>query len=208
MYINLTERVDRYTSILNEFKKTEIPENLIHRIDAVLNRVCGYLGTVYSHIIALEYAKKMKWKRFLILEDDAIFNYPKERILYIISEFYKKFENNWDVFMLSTYWTEMIDTDIDFIKKLIYGTTFTSYIVNDHYIDKFIENLKEGRKLLYDEVEQWKITNPKEKKYTSDYALDQYSNIIQRRDKWYISVPYLCVQSPNLYSSTLQHVTL
>jgi hypothetical protein len=146
----------------------------------------------------------MKWKRFLILEDDAIFNYPKERILYIISEFYKKFENNWDVFMLSTYWSEMIDTEIDFIKKLIYGTTFTSYIVNDHYIDKFIENLKEGRKLLYDEVEQWKITNPKEKNIHQIMLLDQYSNIIQRTDNWYISVPYLCVKSPNLYKEQKQ----
>jgi len=208
MYINLEDRKDRYNSILNEFKKAEIPENLIHRVDAVLNKVCGYLGTVDSHIKALEYAKEKKWKRFLILEDDAIFNYPKERILYIISEFYKKYKNNWDVLMLSTYWTEMIDTDTDFIKKLVYGTTFTSYIVNHHYIDKFIENLKEGKQLLYDEVEKWKISNPKEKLYITSNALDQYSSKIQRRDNWYITKPYLCIQSPNLYSSTLERVSI
>ena len=203
IYINLEDREDRNTSILNELKKIDVPSNLIHRIDAVLNKICGYLGTVESHIIALEYAKKMKWKRCLILEDDAIFQYPKERILFILSEFLKKYENNWDVFMLSTYWTEMMDTDIDFIKKLVWGTTFTGYIVNEQYIDAFINNLKEGKQLLYEEVEQWKLSNPNKKLYTTANALDQYSHKVQRIHNWYISNPYICIQSPHLYSSTL-----
>jgi GR25 family glycosyltransferase involved in LPS biosynthesis len=203
MYINLTDREDRKKSILSELDKAEIPENLIHRIDAVLNKTCGHLGCTDSHIKALEYAKQMKWKCFLILEDDAIFNYPKERILYIISEFYKKYENNWDVFMLSTYWTQMIDTDVEFIKKIVYGTTTTSYIVNEHYIDKLLNNYKESRQLLYDEVEKWKITNPDKKLYETSNAIDQYNNRLQSSDRWYISNPYVCNPTGTLYSSIM-----
>jgi len=203
MYINLTEREDRNTSILREFNKAEIPEHLIHRIDAVLNKSCGHLGCTDSHIKALEYAKQMKWKHFLILEDDAIFNYPKERILYILSEFFKKYENNWDVFMLSTYWKELLDTDIDFIKKVIWGTTTTSYIVNHHYIDTLLSNYKESRNLLFDEVEIYTQTNLDKKLYITSNALDQYNNRIQKRDRWYISNPYLCNADGQLYSSIM-----
>ena len=203
MYINLSNREDRNISILNELKKIQVSSNFIHRIDAILNTVCGYLGSAESHIKALEYAKKMKWKRFLILEDDAIFNYPKERILYILSEFLRKYENNWDVFMWYTYWNEMIDTDIEFIKKLLWGTTLNSYIVNEHYIDTLLENFKESKQLLYDEVEKHKITNPNQKLYISSNALDQRTHSLQRKHNWYISNPYLCSQSTILYSSTM-----
>ena len=203
MYINLADREDRNASILNELAKIDVPSNLIHRIDAVLNKICGHLGCTDSHIKALEYAKQMKWKRCLILEDDAVFNYPKERILFILSEFLKKYENNWSVFMLSTYWTEMMDTDIDFIKKLLWGTTLTGYIVNEQYIDTLLDNLKDGRKLLYEEVEKWKLSSPNKKLYTTANALDQYNHKIQRIHNWYISNPYICIQSPHLYSSTM-----
>ena len=205
MYINLAERGDRNKSILNEFNKAEVPQHLIHRIDAVLNKTCGHLGCTDSHIKALEYAKQMKWKRFLIIEDDAIFNYPKERILYILSEFLKKYENNWDVFMLSTYWKELLDTDVDFIKKLIWGTTTTAYIVNGHYIDTLLTNYKESRRLLYDEVEVFKknSNNNNKRLFITSNALDQYNSTIQRRDRWYISNPYLCNADGQLYSSIM-----
>jgi GR25 family glycosyltransferase involved in LPS biosynthesis len=203
IYINLLDREDRNQSILNELKKAMVPQHLIHRIDATLNTVCGHLGCSDSHIKAVEYAKKMNMKRVLILEDDAIFKYPKERILYILHEFYKKYKNKWDVFMLSTYWTEQADTGSFFINKIITGTTGTSYIINEHYIDTLLANFKEGRELLYNDVEKWKITNPNEKKYTTSFALDQYWFKLQRKDNWYISNPYLCVQNSLLPSSTM-----
>ena len=164
MYINLSDREDRNISILNNLKSIDVPEHFIHRIDATLNTECGHLGCTDSHIKALEYAKQMKWKRFLVLEDDVIFNYPKERILYILNEFYRIYENKWDIFMLYTYWNEQVDTETDYIKKILWGTTTTSYIVNEHYIDTLLTNFKEGRELLYQDVEQWKLINPNKKK--------------------------------------------
>jgi hypothetical protein len=152
MYINLAERTDRNTSMLENFKTAGIPDHLIHRIDAVLNTTCGHLGCTDSHIKALEYAKEKKWKRFLILEDDTRFTAPKERILYILSEFLKLYKDNWDVFMLYTYWTEQLDMPTDFIKQVVWGTTTTSYMVNEHYRDILLQNFKEGRALLYAEI--------------------------------------------------------
>jgi GR25 family glycosyltransferase involved in LPS biosynthesis len=203
MYINLADREDRKKSIMNEFEKAEIPSYLIHRIDATLTKVCGYLGCVDSHIKALEYAKEMKWQRFIIFEDDAILKYPRERILYIISEFLKIYENNWSVFMLYTCWTEQRDTDVNFINKLIWGTTTTGYMVNSSYLDTLLDNYKEGMKILYEEVEKWKLSNPGKKLYETRYALDQYCRKIQTADNWYVSNPYLCKPSPNLYSSIM-----
>jgi glycosyl transferase family 25 len=203
MYINLAERTDRNTSMLENFKTAGIPDHLIHRIDAVLNTTCGHLGCTDSHIKALEYAKEKKWKRFLILEDDTRFTAPKERILYILSEFLKLYKDNWDVFMLYTYWTEQLDMPTDFIKQVVWGTTTTSYMVNEHYRDILLQNFKEGRALLYAEIEEWKKTNPSERKYTTNYALDQFWFKLQRTDKWYITNPYLCDIKNELYSSIM-----
>lgn len=203
LYINLTNRVDRNDSMLDNFKNAEIPSHLIHRIDAVLNNTCGHLGCSDSHIKAFEYAKEMKWKRFLILEDDIYFKYPKERMLYILSEFLKNYQNKWDVLMLNTYWTEHVPTNTNLIDKLIWGTTSNSYIVNEQYIDILLDNLKEGQQLLYDEIEKFKISNPGEKKYTTSYALDQYWGKIQRRDNWYITIPYICDIKYSLLSSIM-----
>jgi GR25 family glycosyltransferase involved in LPS biosynthesis len=204
MYINLENRKDRKEHILKEFEKAEIPEHLIHRIDAILNTTCGHLGCTMSHIKALEYAKKMNWKRFLILEDDVVFKYPKERILHIISEFFKKYENEWDILMLNTHWTDLIDiVEIPFIKKLVWGTLGTSYIVNSDYFDVLYDNIVKGKNLLYLQVEKWKLTNPGQKKFTTEYALDQYWASIQRSGKWYATYPYICHQNYALYSSTM-----
>jgi glycosyl transferase family 25 len=193
MFINLENRKDRLELINNEFKNAEIPESLIHRIDAVLDSTCGHLGCTKSHIKALEYAKEKKWDRFLILEDDFIFNLPKERILYILSEFFKKF--NWNVFMFTTYWNEVTNTETDFIKKINYGTTTAGYLVNSSYLDTLLNNFNESMKILSNEVEQFKISNPNQKKYTSGYALDQYWKSLQQKDNFYISEPYIGKQS-------------
>jgi GR25 family glycosyltransferase involved in LPS biosynthesis len=203
MYINLDNRNDRKISILKEFKKIDIPSTLIHRINATLNEICGHLGCTNSHIEALEYAKSKKWRRFIIFEDDAMFAYSKERILYYIYTFLKKYKNDWDVFMLSTYYTEYKDTKKDFIKKLIWGTTLTGYIVNNNYIDKLLANFKKSRYLLYKQVKKFIISNPGEKLKETQYALDQYNRKIQMKDRWYLSYPYLCNQNYDLYSSTM-----
>jgi GR25 family glycosyltransferase involved in LPS biosynthesis len=191
IFINLEDRTDRLKLITEEFNRMEIPLNMVHRVEGICNKVCGHLGCTKSHIKALEYAKEMKWKKFLILEDSFIFNLPKERVLYILSEFYKKYNDTWDVFMFTTYWNEKIDTDINFIKKILYGTTTCGYLVNHTYIDTLYDNFSDSMKILEKEVEEFTISNPNEKKFTSAYALDQYWKFLQKRDNFYISQPHI-----------------
>jgi len=196
MFINLADRADRLEHMMREFNKAEIPLTLVHRIDAVFDATCGHLGCTRSHIKALEYAKEKGWKRFLVLEDDFQFDFPKERILYIISEFLKRFER-WDVFMFATYWNDVSDTDVDYIKQIKYGTTTSGYMVNHIYADTLYKNFVESMTLLDKEVEQFKQvrTSPDERKYTTSYALDAYWFSLQKKDNFYISEPHLGKQS-------------
>ena len=202
MFINLTERTDRLKKILDEFNKMQIPSEMIHRIDAVLDKTCGHLGCTKSHIKALKYAKEMKWKRFLILEDDFEFKLPKDKILYILSEFFQKFDNKWDVFMFTTYWNQKINTNLDFIKKIKYATTTAGYLVNSSYIDTLLNNYTIGMKKLEEEVEQFKAKNPNKRKIESLYALDQFWSSLQSKDNFYISEPPFGSQS-GIWSSIL-----
>jgi len=202
MFINLIDRTDRLKKILEECNKVEIPLEMIHRIEAVLDKTCGHLGCSKSHIKALEYAKDMKWDRFLILEDDFIFKLSKDEVLGILSKFSKKYENKWDVFMFSTHWVKKIDTDIESIKKIKYGTTTAGYLVNSTYTDTLLNNFTNGMKKLEDEVEQFKITNPNEKKFTTYYALDQFWFSLQSKDNFYISEPTIGSQS-GIWSSIM-----
>ena len=195
MFINLIDRTDRLKKILEECNKVEIPSEMIHRIDAVLDKTCGHLGCTKSHIKALEYAKEMKWNRFLILEDDFMFKLSKDKILDILSNFFKKYDNTWDVFMFSTYWNQKIDTDIDYIKRIKYGTTTAGYLVNSKYTDTLLNNFTYGMKKLEEEVEQFKIANPNKRKYTTHYALDQFWFSLQSKDNFYISDPTFGSQS-------------
>lgn len=203
MYINLENRKDRNTSIINELENMEIPLSLVTRIDAVKNTICGHLGCTESHIKALKYAKQMKWKYFLILEDDFKFSVVKERLLYIISEFLKKYNNDWDVLMFAATYHEVKDTDQNFIKKIIYGTTTSGYFVNSNYIDILLANFEEGKNKLKLEVNNFIKTHPGQKLYESSNALDQHWFSLQKNDRFFIVEPFIGDQDHTSNSSIM-----
>ena len=188
MFINLENRVDRLNEITTEFVKQGIPDHLIHRIDAVLDITCGHLGCSKSHIKALEYAKSKNWKRFMIFEDDFIFNIPRERVLYILTEFLQKYQDNWDVFLIGlhvSYYSK--DTDINFIKQIVQASTASGYMVNMNYYDTIYNNYTQGVSLCQNEVDIFKLTNPNERKYTTEFPVDQYWFQLQGKCRWFTS---------------------
>ena len=198
LYINLEKRQDRKESILNEFMRMDIPDNFIHRIDAIYVKECGHLGCTKSHLKALEYAKEKGFKNVLILEDDFIFQLPKERVFFMFMQFIKEHKQNWDVFMFTTYWKEYFnEVDMHYIKQVKYGTTGAGYLINntDGYIDILYANLSESHLLLNDEVEKFKKNNPDKKLYITDNAFDQYWRTLQIRDRFFITEPYFGNQS-------------
>jgi glycosyl transferase family 25 len=206
MYINLKNRTDRDKQINDELARVGVPTDMIYRIDAVYNKTCGHLGCAMSHLKCLSFAKQKGWKKFLILEDDFVFNLPKERILYMLSIFYKKIKK-WDVLMMATYWNENDDTKYDFIKKVIYGTTTSGYIVTSEYADALYNNFMNSFKLLDDEVNKFKVSNPGKKLFETKYAIDQQWFSLQKANKFYITEPRIGRQSDSISSIMSQQIS-
>ena len=184
VYINLDTRPDRKVELLENLKTYNIPSSIIHRIPAVYEKMCGYVGCSKSHIKALEYAERQNWKRFLVLEDDFIFTESKSNIINNISKFYKDY--NFDCLMLAKGHLITNDTEIPYIKRIEYCTTASGYIVPKHYIQTLKENLNEGLIKLQEEVVQLLDKNPNKKIYNTVYANDQYWNVLQKQDNWYL----------------------
>ena len=202
LYINLNARPDRNKQIQAELAKMEVPQEMIYRIEAVLNESCGHLGCTDSHLKALAFALEQGWNKVLILEDDFVFNVPKERLFYMLREFYRDTENKWDVFMLTTYWKIFFhETEVHYIKRLRAGTTTAGYIVNGRaYMQKLYDNFSESRELMTAEVKQFLLQHPKKKLLTTFNSLDQYWRVLQEKDYFYITEPNLGKQSGSVSS--------
>lgn len=157
VFINLEDRLDRLNNILKFIETLKIPFDKVKKINAVDKRKTGkeYLGCSLSHIKCLEYAKQMKWKNVLILEDDTIINNtlidnPEgiEKILRGVIE-----ERFFDVLHLSpTNYKDGI-CGVDKLQDLdnnwkVYNCkdaySTNAYIVNYHYYETLLCNYNDG----------------------------------------------------------------
>ena len=205
IYINLDDRTDRKHSINQEFTKHGIPPEMVHRIPAVYDSFCGHLGCSRSHIKALELAERNGWKRFVIIEDDFIWNLPRERVLYMIQQFISEYNNNWDVVMFSTYWRKLEPTNgnlADMVDRVKYGSTTAGYMVNKSYLAKLLNNFREGEIRLTTEVSTTKLNTTNTRLRVVNNALDQNWRSLQQRDRFYLLKPELGKQS-NIASSIM-----
>jgi len=189
LYINLKDREDRKTALLEEFKRIDMPFNKITRIDAIKDKFGAY-GCTLSHIKALEYAKQMNYKTVLICEDDLNFTYGNQ-----LTQFYIGMTRlmKFDVVMLSGTIVEVekYNDIFDRATKVMNGSC---YLVNYTYYDTLINNLKEGAKYL--------------KKYghNKGFNLDVYWFNLQQKDKWYIFKNRLGYQRPSYSDIEYKHV--
>jgi len=200
LYVNLADKTERKQKLLENLKQLDIPDNMIHRIDAIYDSHCGHLGCTKSHINCLNLARINNWKRFLVLEDDFRFNLSKEQILDMLSNIYQKLNNNWDIIMLSSHtnnYDVKTDTVFSNLKKPKYLTSTASYIVNSNYLDTLQNNYIEGMQLLEKEVYEFKITgldpiSGKSDKLANTFvALDRNWTKLQEKDNWFITEPVL-----------------
>lgn len=177
IYINLEERKDRKELIEKELSFIE--ENKIIRFNAFKNKKGG-IGCMMSHIACLELAITNNWNNVLILEDDAKFNNYDIGIKLL----HHLLNNKWDVISLGC-------TFVNYNKntfKLNSGQCASGYLVNKHYYQTLLNNLKEAL-TKYIETDCW-----------SKYANDQYWKILQKTDNWYVIVPSLIIQRPSFSS--------
>jgi len=189
LYINLAHRTDRKEHLLNELHKWGIETSKIHRIDAV-QRTPGALGCGLSHILALRYAMSHpEWKTILILEDDFTFRTINDSIQFLCSL-------PFDVALLS-YNTEYIKyepTTHDFIKKVLYSQTTSSYLIRSHYLPILLQNMLES---TYDMERYGK---------THENCIDIYWTRLQPCGNWLALVPAIGYQYDN-YSDIEHRVT-
>ena len=193
IYINLEDRTDRKSQILQELAKMKFSCTEIHRIKAVQDHQCGHLGCAKSHVAALQYAKEKGWNRVLILEDDFVFQVNRQKLDETLVNFYNNCQR-WGVFMLTSYHLTT-KPFYENIKQVTYGSTAAGYIVQKSFIDILLENFKEAIVLLERDVKQYVEKFPGKKKMTTPYAIDVTWNQLQKAGYFYISQPMMGKQS-------------
>lgn len=195
VYINLTHRRDRKKTLLEELSQLKVLEEKLYRFEAIHDFSNGHRGCAQSHMKVLELAKEKGWSNVLVLEDDVTFTKDKEEIERVISNFFKIFDREWDVFFLGANVFEHEDIGYEEFKKVLCAQCAHAYAVNCCYFETlhscfygaYLSML--GEDLLYD---------------FSDKAIDQAWKRLQKQDRWYIGK--VLGQQRRSYSDIL-HVT-
>jgi glycosyl transferase family 25 len=177
MYINLSERQDRKIHVEEQLKILGIEAE---RFNAIKLKNGG-IGCSMSHLKCLEKAKENNWPHVLIIEDDIKFLAPeifKNSINNFLSE-----HNEWDVVLIGgNNFPPYKEIDSHCVKVSRCQTT-TGYLVNGHYFDTLIGNIRDGIKGF--------VHNPKS---SIVYAIDKYWFKLQEKDKWYLIIPLTVTQ--------------
>jgi GR25 family glycosyltransferase involved in LPS biosynthesis len=189
-YINLASRVDRKKQV--EEQLFNVGLTCAQRFDAI-KLDDGRVGCSMSHLKCLSKAKAENWDHVLICEDDIEFLNPG---LFInqLNRFLSK-HNNWDVVLLAGNNVPPYTRDGDECVKVARCQTTTGYLVNGHYFNTLIENIKNGITNLLREPEKH-----------IHYAIDRYWFSLQQKDDWYLLTPLSVIQSPG-YSDIEKRVT-
>jgi GR25 family glycosyltransferase involved in LPS biosynthesis len=170
-YINLGHRKDRYEHICNEFQRMNIPNDKIHRIDAVRHEK-GYIGCGKSHILALNHALENNYEHIIIFEDDFKFVVSSDHFETALSHLFTK-EPSFNLCLLAFSIWMPIHHD-DFLDKVICAQTTSGYIVSKKYIPTLLQNYIESTNHLENFAPY------------STYGIDQYWKRLQGIDKgWF-----------------------
>ena len=191
LYINLAHRTDRRTHLEAEFKRMDIPDEKIHRVEAIKN-ANGALGCTMSHIKCLKLVEEHpEWQTVMIMEDDYTFRGKKpEDFTKGLNTFFKDYTIEgvaWDVFLPSyNHWNARIeDTADDRIKRVRYSQTTSSYVFQRRYIPKLMTNFRESAANLMRHGKQ------------PAHCLDINWTKLQVEDTWFLVVPSLGYQYDN-----------
>jgi hypothetical protein len=207
IYINLEFRVDRQKSVIQEIAKVSHITKNVHRVDAILNTLCGHIGCGKSHIKALEFAIENNWDSVLIVEDD----------LKLVGELsvLDKIENTpWDVMLLGYAHNHNKQSKIPFLLRAKRCTTTIAYIVRKHYYHTLLENFKESVIIMQSEFDrhskEYQEKNMIVPKLNYCTAIDQHWHSLQAKDTFYALEPKIAIPKEELYSDnncSVEHQT-
>jgi len=183
LFINLSHRTDRRTHVETEMKKIQMKH--VFRFEACHIPSNGALGCSLSHLKCLELAKQRNWEKVFICEDDICFLNPE--LIWTQTQTFLNSEREWDVLLIGGNIQKPVppvEEDNTCIKVIRCQTT-TGYVVQRHYYDVLIENIREGAKKL--------AVYPRER---YKYAIDIYWFSLQQLHNWYFIHPFTVTQLP------------
>jgi glycosyl transferase family 25 len=178
-YINLEHRVDRKEHVEEQLLK--IGFNNFERFNAI-KMENGAVGCSMSHLKVLQQALKLGLDHLLIVEDDILFLNP-ELFKTQFDSFLKNKGSNWDVILLAGNNMPPYETIDETCVKVTRCQTTTGYLVNGHYIEKLMNNVKMGLTNLLREPEKH-----------AQYAIDKHWFALQEKDNWFLITPLTVVQ--------------
>lgn len=176
-YINLESRLDRKQHVEDQLNSIGINGT---RFNAC-KMTNGAIGCSISHIKCLQTAIENQWDHVLICEDDITFLKP----LLFKTQLNKFLERNdeWDVILLAGNNMPPYKPVDDTCVQVSTCQTTTGYIVNGHYMERLLNNLKTGLTNLF-----------KSPSYHHLYAIDKFWFHLQRVDKWFLIIPLTVIQ--------------
>lgn len=176
-YINLENRHDRKEHVEKQLQSIGITATRFNAIK--LSN--GAVGCSMSHLKCLEIAKQNNWDRVMIVEDDVLFLNPN----LFKNQLNKFLKNNktFDVVLIAGNNVPPYQKINDCCVKVYRCQTTTGYIVQKHYYDKLINNIKEGIKHLINQPDQHTL-----------YAIDKYWFHLQEKDNWFLITPLTVTQ--------------
>jgi len=194
IYINLDARTDRKAEITAELQAIGMPESKIHRLSAV-KRKWGVLGAALSHEAVMRFIIERGWKRVLILEDDAGFEYKDRKrwndgmadiTKLVNSSGDSNVDSTWDVIFMGGFIRDPAGPE-----KTSYSTLWRTkntsclhaYIVRGEYAKKILPHVEASNQMLMKHP-------PNVKQYYVDNAMPK----LMEEDRWFISIPTLAYQ--------------
>ena len=177
VYINLETRPDRKVHVEKQLEQIGIKASRFNAIELKH----GAIGCSMSHLRCLEMAKKENWEHLLIVEDDIEFLNP-QLFKQSLNDFLSNIDD-WDVVLIAGNNGGNYRRIGDYCVRITACQTTTGYIVNRHYFDKLITNIKTGVTGF--------IKNPN---HGIIYAIDRNWLNIQKYDKWFLITPLTVVQ--------------
>jgi glycosyl transferase family 25 len=177
-YINLEHRVDRKLHVESQLDLIGLKGT---RFNAI-KMENGAIGCSMSHLKLLQLALNSGLDHILIVEDDILFLDP-ELFKNQFDKFFKERTNEWDVVLIAGNNMPPYEKVDDTCVKVSQCQTTTGYLVNGHYIEKLLNNVKMG------------LTNLiKEPQNHIKYAIDKHWFSLQKNDNWFLITPLTVVQ--------------
>jgi len=177
-YINLDHRTDRKLHVETQLAKIGLQG--FQRFNAI-RMENGAIGCSMSHLKLLQQALKSGLDHVLIVEDDIEFLDP-ELFRTQLDRFFKE-QSLWDVVLFAGNNMPPYEKVGDTCVKVTRCQTTTGYLVNGHYIEKLMNNVKMGlTNLLRDPTNH------------TVFAIDKHWFALQEKDNWFLITPLTVVQ--------------